>query len=926
VGPLRGRDSECAELGQLVGAAADGVGGVVMVVGAAGIGKSRLLAEAARIAAGAGVQVVAGVADELDQVTPWAPLLRALSSTSPMLLGEADLAPLRGLADQRLAVIECVRAALERASHGRPLLITLDDVQWADPATLLALASLPVQLFSYPIAWVLARRPVPFSAQLQALIERLAEAGAARLHLRPLDAGEAGWLAADILGTPPDSTVAELVARAEGNPFYIAEMLRGVVGAAAPPGATAAARPAPSSVPASLRSAVAAHLRFLPQPARDLLKVASVLGREFTVSELAATTGQHASQLLPVLEQALMAEVLAEAGDLLAFRHDLLREAVYTDVPVSLRQALHRDAAQALRRVGAPLVRVAGQYAVGARPGDEAAIEVLGAAVGQLSGTAPAAAADLAVRALGLLGDGDYRQAAMTATAVALVGWAGRPDEARALGEGYLATHRPPRGVEAEILLGMRRVWAMRSWRPYPSRLPARLLEDPAVPAGIRAGLLAYEQAGPMLAGHFDDADRAFASAMRLAAEGGDAREAGTVLAWWVVSAVMRGDLSAALDRARSGLDAARRDESKVAAALIQDQVARCLGGLGRTREALAAVESALQEAEASGFMLYICHHRYCRALLLSDQGRLDDARAEARAAAAFAETIGSDDVVAWSLALLAETSIRQGDLAEARAAAGRLPADLGGGSLYPERHWARALCLDAQGRPRDALETLEPAFEQLRRGCLTLAARQAGRLPRVVGLALRAGNRQRAAEAAGAAAELATRNPGVDLLSGIATHTRGLLNGDPGVLQQAVSLLADSEWPLATAAAREDLGNLLAVRGARGHAAGILEAAYQAYADAGAQRDTARVRSALRGLGIRKRSAAMARPGHGWGSLTHAELAVIQIVAEGRTNRETAAQLYLSADTVNTHLRHAFAKLQIRSRVELARLVLARQ
>jgi DNA-binding CsgD family transcriptional regulator len=105
-----------------------------------------------------------------------------------------------------------------------------------------------------------------------------------------------------------------------------------------------------------------------------------------------------------------------------------------------------------------------------------------------------------------------------------------------------------------------------------------------------------------------------------------------------------------------------------------------------------------------------------------------------------------------------------------------------------------------------------------------------------------------------------------------------------------------------------------------------MLEAAYQAYVDAGAQRDTARVRSALRGLGIRKRSAAMARPGHGWGSLTRAELAVIQIVAEGRTNRETAAQLYLSADTVNTHLRHAFAKLQIRSRVELARLVLARQ
>jgi DNA-binding CsgD family transcriptional regulator len=928
VGPLRGRDSECAELGQLVGAAAGGAGGVTVVNGAAGIGKSRLLAEAAQIAAAQGVQVAAGAADELDQVTPSAPLLRALFSTSPMLLSEADLAPLRVLADQRLAVIECIRAALEQASRRRPLLITLDDLQWADPATLLALGSLPGQLFSYPIAWILARRPVPSSPQLQGLIARLTEAGAGRLHLLPLDATAARALAADMLGGPPDSTVAELIDRAEGNPFYIAELLRGAGGAAPPPAATDPARSPSATVPVSLRSAVAAHLRSLPDEAKDLLKVASVLGREFTVSELAAMTSQSAGQLMPALEEVLSAEVFAEQGARLAFRHDLLRQAVYADIPASLRQALHCDAATALRRAGAPLVRVASQYAVGAQPADEEAIEVLVAAAGQLSGTAPAAAADLAVRALDLLGDGDQRRAAMTAAAVGLLGWAGRPDEARAVGEGYLADRRPPPEPEAEagILLGMRRAWAMRSWRPYPSPLAARVLEDPAVPAGIRASLLAYEQAGPMLAGHFADADRAFASAMRLAAESGDAREAGTVLGWWVVSAVMRGDLSAALDRARAGLDTARQDESKVAAAVIQDQVARCLGGLGRTREALAAVEPALREAEASGFTPYIVHAQYCRALLLSDQGRLDDARTEARAAAAFAETVNSADLFAWSLALLVETSIRQGDLAEAKAATARLPADPGGGSLYPERHWAHALCLEAQGRPGAALEALEPVFAQLRRGCLTFAARQAGRLPKVAGLALRTGNRQRTAEAAAAAAELARRNPGVDLLAGIAAHARGLLGRDQDGLQQAADLLAGSEWPLAAAAAREDLGCLLAEHGACEEAAVELEAAYQAYLDARAHHDNARVRGTLRQLGIRKRRPAIAGPDHGWASLTAAELAVAQIVAEGRTNRETAAQLYLSPDTINTHLRHAFTKLGIRSRVELARLAAGRE
>ena len=120
------------------------------------------------------------------------------------------------------------------------------------------------------------------------------------------------------------------------------------------------------------------------------------------------------------------------------------------------------------------------------------------------------------------------------------------------------------------------------------------------------------------------------------------------------------------------------------------------------------------------------------------------------------------------------------------------------------------------------------------------------------------------------------------------------------------------------------DLGRALAAEGARDDAVACLEAAYETYLATGASRDAARVRSALHALGIRKRQASVARPDRGWASLTNGELAVVRVVAEGLTSREAAAQLYLSADTVNTHLRHAFTKLGIRSRVELARLVLS--
>jgi DNA-binding CsgD family transcriptional regulator len=120
---------------------------------------------------------------------------------------------------------------------------------------------------------------------------------------------------------------------------------------------------------------------------------------------------------------------------------------------------------------------------------------------------------------------------------------------------------------------------------------------------------------------------------------------------------------------------------------------------------------------------------------------------------------------------------------------------------------------------------------------------------------------------------------------------------------------------------AREDLARLLTGQARQPEAIAQLEAAYRSYTQAGAHRDTARVRAALRSLGIRKRQTSIARPQQGWQGLTPSERAVVDLVACGLTNREAASALFLSPDTINTHLRHAFAKLGVRSRVELARI-----
>ena len=172
----------------------------------------------------------------------------------------------------------------------------------------------------------------------------------------------------------------------------------------------------------------------------------------------------------------------------------------------------------------------------------------------------------------------------------------------------------------------------------------------------------------------------------------------------------------------------------------------------------------------------------------------------------------------------------------------------------------------------------------------------------------------------------MSRRNPGLATSRGSALQVRGLLRSDTALLRSAVDVLADGERPLAMAAAREDLAGVVSRAGEGQEAITQLESAYAAYVEAGASRDTARVRAALRLLGVRKRQPRVVRTGHGWEGLTKSESIVVDLVARGMTNREAASELFLSPDTINAHLKHAFAKLGIRSRVQLARLAADRE
>jgi DNA-binding CsgD family transcriptional regulator len=193
---------------------------------------------------------------------------------------------------------------------------------------------------------------------------------------------------------------------------------------------------------------------------------------------------------------------------------------------------------------------------------------------------------------------------------------------------------------------------------------------------------------------------------------------------------------------------------------------------------------------------------------------------------------------------------------------------------------------------------------------------------PQLVRLSLLIGDDD-LADAAVRAAEARRRdNPDVALLAATAEHARGLRAGDVGALAAAVELFGTTSRPLAHASALEDLGREQILHASRDEGIASFGRALELHVEAGATWDAARLRGRLRALGVRRRLARPARPAGGWAGLTDSELTVARLVAQGLTNRDAAARMFLSPHTVSMHLRHAFAKLDINSRVELGRVV----
>ncbi|MFI6815599.1 ATP-binding protein [Nonomuraea sp. NPDC050328] len=891
---LRGRQHEVAGLRAHLASLSQGRGTTVLVQGSPGLGKTRLLAEARQMAEETGLRVIHGGGDPDSQTIPFGALLGALHSAPHHILPPDAVQDPPETSASRYWLLQEVHEHLERAALAAPVVIVLDDLQWCDEGTLLALRTLPRRLAMHPVAWILATRTGPLAPDVRATLSALDLSGAHLLTLAPLGSRAVAAMTGDLLAATPDDALLELAQRAQGQPLLLNELINGVLDEGAVAVAGGVARLTRRRLPLRFHASVQHRLEQVSPPARKAAQIAAVLGRAVAVDQLAELTGEPAATLLDALEELLQADLLTETGGSLVFSHDLIREAVRAALPATLRRALRREAVDLRLAQGVPVVRVAADLAEIAEPGDHSAVALLRQAARELASMTPSAAVEMSRRAIELSAPDPLRQAALIAEALPLFSQTGQAGEAYALAESALA--RPlPVEVEANIRLGLALVADQRSVSEAVRQSRAGLAL-PGLPARTRTQLLATLVVNLALLDEdgIAEAGRLLPEALVAATQAADQASRATLLGVGSIIAEHRLEVHRALDLADQAVSVAGDLPQGEAPWLPRVWKSLLLSALGQVEQALAEADDGVRRARHLG-QTGLLPWGMARCRIFLDAGRLGDARAEAEAVLAMARELGPGSFDEAAVRhVLARIALHTGHPEEPDQ--GRAPA---GVLLAAEAGQGRAvLGAEAGGGGRGVSLLLHPG-DPVDEVVLVRRALRAGDRAGAIGATEFAETRHRA-------------NPGIPIFTATALHARALLAGDRALLARSVQLYRDLPRPLVLAAALEDTGTI-----------DCLDDALSLYEQAEAVRDAARVRERLRSLGERRARTVASRPTEGWDSLTASELQIVRLVAGGATNRQVAEQLHLSPHTVSTHLWHAFTKLGISSRVELTRLVL---
>lgn len=934
---LVGRAAEWRALDRELGRCTAGAFGCLVLVGDAGVGKSRLAAEfvadrgrdltvltarayhlGATDAFGVWAEAVDGALrtrtrDEVRRVCAGAEYALAglLRSVAAARGGAPAVDP------PRTHVLDALASLLRALTAERPVVVVIDDLPLADASSVEALhylahhcADRPVLVVGTARAETLAARP----ATVEALVRLEQDGFARRLAVGPLDGPALRELAAAVLGSaPPDALVAWLAERTHGNPLDAVDLL----GALVEQGADLH-RPALERLPEALSDRVALRLHGVDPVAGTVVELLAVIGRRAELRSLVALSGRTPGELVEALERLVRARLVTEddrGPDVtVEVAHPLVADAVYERMGAARRRLLHREVARVLTSMGRP-AEAAAHFARSAGPGDDEAVVALRTAV-QVAERAGAFEESLTLldALVGLLPAGDPR-------------WLDVVD-ALSWDALWVIDHR----ADSHAALGVPALRAMDA--------ALAGIADPARRAPVTLRLANFLGWGD---GTLAEAAAVCRAAVALYAQAGDRR--GELLAThelaWLEG--LAGDLAVLEDGARAVADEARRSGD----AVVLSRAVRTIGLMaiwrGRPADAADAFEEAAAHAAGDPYRLFLSaaadaavailsgratdglavldaiHARTPGALVDYDSmfswltGRISRARAITRDVTGIGPTPACRRV-GLGLIGAAFAAVEVGRFDEAHRWSARL-RDLYDGSGWA-LHAAYADHVDALLRWRDG--DTDGALALLRRAARVLLAgdmlMQVG--PLLCDLAEIAGRAGRPEpDVVATLAGIADRT-GLGMYRGfalLATAWSAHGAGDRRAsAEEAAAALVD--WPLHRGRALY----LSSLTADRDRAVADLTEAADLFDTCGATLRRTEALDTLAALGTRGMRAAAAALGPS--SLTAREREVAQLAADGLSAREIAATLFIGERTVEGHLARAYARLGVRSKVELAR------
>jgi DNA-binding CsgD family transcriptional regulator len=904
---LYGREPERARVAELLDGARSARSAVLVISGEPGVGKSALL-EDARDQAG-GMTILSGGGVESETHLPFAalhqivrPVLHHIESL-PQTQADALRGAL-GLAaggSDRFLVSLAALSLLAEAAERRPLLCLVDDAQWLDDASADALLFVARRLDAEGIAILFAAR--------EGDVRRFEAPGLPELRLGGLDSGTAGALIDRYAGVRLSSEVRDrLVVETGGNPLALLELSPALTEGQLT-GAEAMLAPIPVS--ARVERAFLARVDRLPEDSQTLLLVAAAddSGELAIVLRAAAQLGA-AVEALDSAEQAGLAHV---RGTRLELRHPLVRSAVYQAAPLSRRQAAHRALASVLDG-DVDADRRAWHRAAGSVEPDQSVVEELEQAAHRAQRRSGFAAASLAFeRAAALTPDEEDR--ARRLTAAAENAWlAGGAERALILLEGArpLVTE-PIQRADIDRFLGL--IEMTRGVPADACRLLLRAATEVAPIDGVRAlHLLNLAGLAAAYAG-----DREAHVAIAEVARGLAVQEApfARMLAQLLIGlgAHAEGDFATAAPPLREALALAEELDDDAAS----EPVALLFAGraalyLGDDLVAYRTHHEAAARGRGSGALSIVAQILPRLAIAELWAGRWPSAAANAKEGLQLARGIGQHDLAAQHIVLLALLAAARGSEDECRSLAAEsreLASARGLGIVAEIAQWALALLELGLGRPEEALR-------RCREISTTLVVFWAA-LDRIEA-AIRAGERETARRYL-AVFEPWAESSDVAWPLAVVLHCKALLSEDEieagRLFVTALEVHAEAARPFERARSELAYGEFLRRARHRVEARKHLQAALDGFEGLGAMLWAEKARVELRASGqtARKRDPSTR------GELTEQELQIARFVAEGLTNREVAAQLFLSPRTIDFHLRNVFKKLGISSRTALARL-----